>query len=457
MEFSKQRNACSLILSGLIAVMIGGCASYTKAIYPKNADPANELAQLEGDLDRGAVQHEDILAPKEFGRAQKHMRYAKVELAKNHMSDFWDEMGIARGYLNRADELTSKRGPKVADVLKTRQRAIEFGARLFPETKRELSALDDSFKKNSKSLDYKGFDKKAWQQAIIDYSALRIRAIRETHVGQAQDMIREAKRKNARYYAPRALDQAESALRRAEKAIAEHPDDVSAFKGLADRANLTARQLIALNATARRAAGQSNEEVAREIVGRNRTISNLKSEVEGADLEADITARELRQKEKRLEGLSAANKGLRSEQEWNDALNEARGEFSEDEAEVYRQGDKLLIRLKKMDFPTGSAEVPARAKPLLGKISSLIEELNAKNVEIQGHTDSTGPAQLNKKLSKERADAVAEYLGDEVGDIEMKSVGYGYDRPITQNRNAKGRAMNRRVDVVITPASPSSK
>jgi outer membrane protein OmpA-like peptidoglycan-associated protein len=428
MEFSKQRNACSLMLSGLIAAMIGGCASYTKAIYPKDANPANELAQLEGDLDRGAVQHEDILASKEFGRAQKHMRDAKFELAKNHMNDFWDEMGIARGYLNRADELSGKRGPRVADVLETRQKAIEFGARLFPETKRELSALDDSFKKNAKSLDYKSFDKKAWQQAIIDYSALRISAIRETHVGQAQDMIREAKRKNARYYAPKALDQAESALRRAEKAIAEHPDDVSAFKGLADRANVTARQLIAVNATARRAAGQSNEEVANEIVGRNRTIANLQSD-----------------------------EGLRSEKEWNETLNEARSEFSEDEAEVYRQGDKLLIRLKKVDFPTGSAAVPDRAKPLLGKVSSLIEELNAENVEIQGHTDSTGPAQLNKKLSKERADAVAEYLGDEVGGVEMKSVGYGYDRPITQNKSATGRAMNRRVDVIITPASPSSK
>lgn len=457
MKVSKQRNVCSLMLSGLIAALIGGCASYTKVEYPKDADPAEEMAQLEGDLDRGVTRHEDLLASKEFGRAQKHMRYAKVELAKNHMSDFWDEMGVARGYLNRADELSSHRGPKVAGVLKARQRAIDFGARLFPETRQELSALDDSFKKNAKSLDQKNFDNKAWDRATIDYAALRINSIRETHVGEARDLIREAKSKNARYYAPRALDQARSALRHAEKAIAEHPDDVSAFKTLAERANRIARQLVAVNATARRAAGLTNEQVAREIVGRNRTIANLQSEAEGADLEADMTARELRQKELRLRGLSAANKGLRTEQEWNEALNEARGEFSEDEAEVYRQGDKLLIRLKKMDFPTGSAQVPGRAKPLLGKVSSLIEELNAQNVEIQGHTDSTGPAQLNKKLSKERADAVAEYLGDEVGDIKMKSVGYGYDRPITQNKSAEGRAMNRRVDVVITPANPPSK
>lgn len=457
MKDTRQRNAHPAVFGVLIAAMISGCASYTKAIYPTTASPTEELSVLERDMDRGITQQQDILAPKEFGRAQKHLKDAKEELAKGDLSDFWDEMGKSRGLLIRSTELSEKRQPRVAEVLKTRQAAIDSGARKFRETSRELAALDDSFKKNARSLDYKNIDEKIWNRAVIDYSALRINAIREAHVGEAQELIKAAKKKNARFYAPKALDQAETALTNAERAIADHPDDVAAFRPQAIHATIMARNLIAVNATARRAAGQSNEQVANEIVGRNRTIAGLQSEVEGADLEAAMTTRELRAKEMRLRGLAAANKGLRTEQQWNEAIEEARGEFKEDEAEVYRQGDNLLIRLKKINFPTGSAEVPEKSKALLGKVSSVIEELNAKNVEVQGHTDSTGAAELNKKLSKQRAQAVAEYLGDEVEGVKMKSVGYGYERPITQNKNAKGRAVNRRVDIVITPASPQSK
>lgn len=457
MKQVRQRNAHSAIFGVLIAAMIGGCASYTKVNYPKTASPTEELALLEGELDRGVTEQQDILAPKEFGRAQKHLKEAKEELAQGDLDDFWDEMGVSRGYFNRSTELSAERRPRVAEVLKTRQAAIDSGARTFRETRNELAALDDSFKKNAKSLDYKNIDEEIWERATIDYAALRINAIREAHVGEAQELIKAARKKNARFYAPKALDQAETALSNAERAIADHPDDVAAFQKQANHANIMARNLIAVNATARRAAGQSNEEVANEIVGRNRTIAGLKSEVEGADLEAAMTTRELRAKEMRLRGLAAANRGLRTEQQWNEAIEEAREEFNEDEADVYRQGDKLLIRLKKINFPTGGTQVPESSKALLGKVSSVIEELNAKNVEIQGHTDSTGSAEINKKISKERAQAVAEYLGDEVDGVKLKSVGYGYERPITANKSPTGRAVNRRVDIVITPAGPDSE
>ena len=238
----------------------------------------------------------------------------------------------------------------------------------------------------------------------------------------------------------------------ADRAIATTPDDETAFTPAVNRANASARDLLTINAAARRAAGQTNEEVAVELEGRNRTIAGLRGELQGAELEAAVAGQALAGKDAQLRGVAAANRSLRSEQEWNDAIEQVRGEFSEDEADVYRQGDKLLIRLKKIGFATGSADVPEQSREILSKVGSVISELNAKNVEVQGHTDSTGGPAINQKISKERARAVAEYLEDDVDDINVKAVGYGFERPIVENKSKAGRATNRRVDVVIEPA-----
>jgi outer membrane protein OmpA-like peptidoglycan-associated protein len=71
---------------------------------------------------------------------------------------------------------------------------------------------------------------------------------------------------------------------------------------------------------------------------------------------------------------------------------------------------------------------------------------------VQGHTDSTGDAKANKALSTKRAQAVAEMIEEDVEDVDVKAVGYGYEKPIVTNKTPQGRAINRRVDVVITPA-----
>ncbi|HMN69856.1 MAG TPA: OmpA family protein, partial [Bdellovibrionales bacterium] len=316
----------------------------------------------------------------------------------------------------------------------------------------ELAALDDSLKRNAGDLDRSRLDQDKWDLIRRNYEVLAINTQQEAQVGEARDLIAKAKARGARTYAPMALRQAEKDLAAADRAIATTPDDETAFTPAVNRANASARDLLTINAAARRAAGQTNEEVAVELEGRNRTIAGLRGELQGAELEAAVAGQALAGKDAQLRGVAAANRSLRSEQEWNDAIEQVRGEFSEDEADVYRQGDKLLIRLKKIGFATGSADVPEQSREILSKVGSVISELNAKNVEVQGHTDSTGGPAINQKISKERARAVAEYLEDDVDDINVKAVGYGFERPIVENKSKAGRATNRRVDVVIEPA-----
>ena len=69
-------------------------------------------------------------------------------------------------------------------------------------------------------------------------------------------------------------------------------------------------------------------------------------------------------------------------------------------------------------------------------------------VEVGGHTDSSGPAELNRNLSQQRAESVRQYLIDAgVAPGRITAVGYGEDRPIADNSTAEGRAANRRVEL----------
>jgi outer membrane protein OmpA-like peptidoglycan-associated protein len=125
-------------------------------------------------------------------------------------------------------------------------------------------------------------------------------------------------------------------------------------------------------------------------------------------------------------------------------------EFSDDEAAVYQQGKKLIFRLKKMNFASGTSTVPASSKPLLSKVNDIIRFVGAEIVAVEGHTDSVGAADLNKKLSTKRAISVANYLASLAGGYKIGYIGYGESRPIATNETKAGRAINRRVDLVVT-------
>ena len=111
-------------------------------------------------------------------------------------------------------------------------------------------------------------------------------------------------------------------------------------------------------------------------------------------------------------------------------------------------------------FAFDSAELTAEDKAQLDQLIAIIvnPKLNFVTGEIDGYTDNTGDAQYNIKLSKRRADAVADYLkskGVHMGDRFMTQ-GYGEEHPIADNSTEEGRAQNRRVSIHRTdcPAAP---
>jgi len=105
---------------------------------------------------------------------------------------------------------------------------------------------------------------------------------------------------------------------------------------------------------------------------------------------------------------------------------------------------------RKVQFVTGSANLTKAAKAELDKGATILKEHPKVNISIEGHTDNTGTAAGNQKLSEKRAAAVKDYLAKQgISEDRMRTSGYGQNKPIADNKTAAGRALNRRVDFKI--------
>jgi outer membrane protein OmpA-like peptidoglycan-associated protein len=213
------------------------------------------------------------------------------------------------------------------------------------------------------------------------------------------------------------------------------------------------------------------EDIALKIVKQNRELAKLSKNVGSLEQNLKSTQSSLMEKEGALKQQNQELESTRSNLQetesalllqnqelemsstqirFQKAMDQAVQEFPDDEAAVYQQGKKLIFRLKKMNFASGTSTVPASSKPLLSKVNDIIRFVGAEIVAVEGHTDSVGAADLNKKLSTKRAISVANYLASLAGGYKIGYIGYGESRPIATNETKAGRAINRRVDLVVT-------
>ncbi|MBF7730398.1 OmpA family protein [Pseudomonas sp. N040] len=121
--------------------------------------------------------------------------------------------------------------------------------------------------------------------------------------------------------------------------------------------------------------------------------------------------------------------------------------------EVQRDGNNIkLIMPGNITFATDSAEIASNFYGPLNSVASSMQQYQQNNIEIVGHTDSTGSHSYNLQLSQRRAQSVASYLqGQGVSAARMTTRGAGPDQPIASNATAEGRSANRRVEVNLTP------
>ncbi len=101
-------------------------------------------------------------------------------------------------------------------------------------------------------------------------------------------------------------------------------------------------------------------------------------------------------------------------------------------------------------FGTNSSNLSADAQNTLANFAESMKDLKDTDLTIWGHTDNTGTAEVNQKLSKKRADSVASFLQKKGMENTMHAEGKSFDMPVADNETAEGRALNRRVEVYVT-------
>ncbi len=132
--------------------------------------------------------------------------------------------------------------------------------------------------------------------------------------------------------------------------------------------------------------------------------------------------------------------------------------FKPGEVKIYINLDgSLLIRLSSLKFAPGQSTVnKAKYGHLIRRLKQALDLYSDRRYRIEGHTDNKGDPKANQVLSLKRAEAVRNMLvADGLDASKVRTFGYGEVRPIASNAFAKGRAMNRRIDVIIEAAAPA--
>ncbi|MBO9728422.1 MAG: OmpA family protein [Chitinophaga sp.] len=118
---------------------------------------------------------------------------------------------------------------------------------------------------------------------------------------------------------------------------------------------------------------------------------------------------------------------------------------------IITEADKKVVKdaIDNLEFDLGKATIRPTSFASLDKVASLLVEKNF-SLKLAGHTDNTGSAATNMRLSKERAESIKAYLVSKGANASrIEAVGYGSSQPIASNKTAAGRQQNRRVEFTL--------
>lgn len=132
-----------------------------------------------------------------------------------------------------------------------------------------------------------------------------------------------------------------------------------------------------------------------------------------------------------------------------------RQDLGNDDVEIVNTGSELIVTLPQdILFATDSAVVRSGLQSDLGALARNLQDYPSTTVQVIGHTDNVGNAGYNQDLSSRRASSVTTILtANGVASYRIQSYGRGEDAPVATNLSPEGRAQNRRVEIVISPAA----
>ncbi len=482
----------TVIMVGMLFLF--GCSQQALKVKPiaKTEHPAALLGKLAQDLAAAKEKRVDLLSPTWFSKAQSSYVKAKAGLDKGtQLSGILSNIAKGQAQLVQASSTANRTRRHLADVIKSRDAGYAAGANRY---KKAFSKLENDFIKLTEAVEDGdlGYVRNKKKAVDAKYRELELRAIKDDNLAEVRQLMRSAVTADMDETAPKSFLVAKSKLIDAEMAITKDRYDKKGIDQAVGEARFYAQRMHVMAGVGEKVEEMEPEAIAlwverflaqtssrlKESDRRNlsfkaqqegilsaitalqRTQSSSSSLMQSKDLEIDKLKQRIADLEGRTykvradrERIAADKERLAAEKRFNELYNQVQGYFSANQAEVYKKSQQLVIRLKAMRFPVGQAVVVPSNYPLLTTVQKAIRAFGKPDVVIEGHTDSTGSEALNQKLSRSRAESVQQYLihnGVLTAD-KIAARGYGSSRPLASNATARGRAINRRIDVIIKP------
>jgi len=462
------KSTSSLISLSLILAMIimGGCAtSQPKLTQEQILTQYAQVSSLDSAVKLSRSKGAELLAPESFSMALDSLESA-MNAARNNKKDEANRAateGLKR--IQKVDRNVDSNRKILSEVVSARERAITAGVMTLQAEK--LAELDEDLIATTTLLENGNVEKaKQRRPKLIEgYTQLELTALKQGTSDLAESAIANAKEQGAKKYAPKTLAQAEDEMALAVTILDADRTQTEKADVHAKRARWLAEKSAAITETVKDfdrrdysmedvvlwhqlqlqtvneplggqlAFNESSDDV---VLGLRNAIAQLK------DAE-DKSGKQLALTEKERQALQ------QQELAQKEKFVKVQAMFNENEANVYRQRQNVLISAFGFQFPSGQSEIQTDNFPLMNKIIRAIKIFPDSRIEVIGHTDATGSDSINQTISEARAEKVGKFL-TEVGEISPGRIttrGYGESRPVASNETAAGRAENRRVEIKI--------
>jgi outer membrane protein OmpA-like peptidoglycan-associated protein len=286
---------------------------------------------------------------------------------------------------------------------------------------------------------------------------------------QARNAVLVAEMSGASQYAGDIFKKAQASLEMAENALsAKSPaKDISTHARQAVQFSEDARALAAKRQEEERIAKEKADAAAKakaeaeakaateaqrqaELVAARE--AQMKAEAEAARLKAQAEQDALRTKEELAK--EAAERARQEAQRAEREKQALRASLLEQFNRILSTRDTprgLVVTMADVLFDTGKYDLRPEARERLARLSGIVLAHPGLNLEVEGHTDSTGGDELNQKLSEQRAGTTREYLIQQgLSESNITAKGFGKTTPVADNSTSQGRQQNRRVELIVS-------
>jgi len=481
------KNAVAAIILSMVFCCVISCAGSDLEVtaIAISENPKAQVNRLGNELANARKNNVNVLSPRWYTKAESSYDEAKRALdSGGEIARIMHNVSLGDAELARAREIAALSRTTLPDVIRARDLARDAGA---TNLLKEYVEAESRFLELTEAIED---DEMAWaqknQHKIAEiFSALELDAIKYNTIGRVQKLIAQAEDEDADERVPETLRRAKAAHRDADEFISQHRYEKEEMHTKARNALFQAQRLVKLNEQAMTFQKMQPEEIVLWGEGilhgitkklsapdmRNEifdtqyknviaTITVLKNDHEFMIAEVKNQRAEIDDMRDRIESLEGRTraeqeerKRLAAENKFQKLYLEVTNYFKPDEAEVYKQGRQLVIRLRTIHFPVGSFVLMPDNYELLSKVQRSIRVFGEPKVVIEGHTDSTGSDAVNERLSQQRAESVRQYFiaNAKLPADKVVGVGYGSQKPLASNKTGEGRAVNRRIDIIVIP------